>query len=178
MPRRLSGASSPPRMSASILCAASSARVSAASTGQCRTRLSRSRADWSMSCCFIVSTHQAKSEPLRSGFAKSGFVRRTRSIGILVNLAIDWLAFSRSELTIGAASSIDARNALMTSGWSSANVATVLKCHRRRQFRNVTGRYGAAVGAAETSHIAAAPTAAAELAVFAAMRLSMKEIGP
>jgi hypothetical protein len=34
------------------------------------------------------------------------------------------------------------------------HVATVLKCHRRRQFRNVTGRYGAAVGAAETSHIA------------------------
>ena len=50
----------------------------------------------------------------------------------------------------------------------SACVATVSKCHRRRQFRSVTGRYGAAVGAAETSHIAAAPTAAAELALFAA----------
>jgi hypothetical protein len=66
----------------------------------------------------------------------------------------------------------------LVGGADTAFVATVLKCHRRRQFRNVTGRYGAAVGAAETSHIAAAPTAAAESAVFAAMRLSMKEIGP
>jgi hypothetical protein len=54
---------------------------------------------------------------------------------------------------------------MMVTGTTAA-VATGLKCHRRRQFRNVTGRYGAAVGAAKTSHIATAPTAAAELALF------------
>ena len=56
---------------------------------QGRTSLFRSMVDCSMSCCFMVSTHQAKSEPFSSGLEISGRVRRTRSIGILVNFAID-----------------------------------------------------------------------------------------
>ena len=49
-----------------------------------------------MSCCFIVSTHQARVRAFQFGLgdvpAGSG---ATRSIGILVNFAIDWPAASR-----------------------------------------------------------------------------------
>ena len=87
---------------------------------QGRTSLLMSISDCSMPCCFIVSIHHSKSAPFSSGWDREGWLSRTRSIGILVNLAIAWLAFSRSPLTIGAASAIDSRNALMASGCCSA----------------------------------------------------------
>ncbi len=54
------------------------------------------------------------------GVARLGRFRRTMSIGCLVNFEIADEAFSRSELTIGAASSIASRNALIASGFFSA----------------------------------------------------------
>src|SRR5271163_1218075 len=73
--------------------------------------------DCSISCCFMASIHQAKSEFLSCGVARLGRNMRTISIGCLVNFEIAALAFSRSLLTIVAASSIAARKALMAPGF-------------------------------------------------------------
>jgi len=57
-------------------------------------------------------------------------------------------------------------------------VATSLKCLRFWQIRNVTGRYGAFAGAAQTAPIAAAPAEVVGRAFFAAMCRSVTDIRP
>ncbi len=55
--------------------AARSAQRIGARSHQGRTSLSRSGAPCSMSCCFMVSTHQARSAPFNSGLATSGAIQ-------------------------------------------------------------------------------------------------------
>src|SRR5271170_4185148 len=73
-----------------------------------------------MSCCFIVSSHHPKSLAFRAGCVRLAGLILTSSIGSLVNFATASLVFSRSELTMAAASSIAARKSLTTSGFFSA----------------------------------------------------------
>ena len=117
MPRRLSGASAPASMSASIRDGGALAqrigRRVGLRTHQGATSFSTSIGACSMSCCFITSSHQVKSEPFSVGDAWLNTLARTISIGCFVNLEIEAAVFSWSPLTIAAASSIEARNALI-----------------------------------------------------------------
>src|SRR5690349_21065842 len=86
-----------------------------------RTSFEVSSFDCSIFCDDITSIHQASCSGFSTGSERFGGVALTSSIGCLVNLAIEFEAFSRSLLTISADSASSSRNFLMVAAFLSAH---------------------------------------------------------
>src|SRR5882757_7205023 len=86
-----------------------------------RTSLLGSSLDCNIFCDDITSIHHPSCSGFSAGSERFGGVILTRSIGCLVNLEIEAEAFSRSLLTISAASVIASRNFLIAAAFLSAH---------------------------------------------------------
>src|SRR6185312_14120135 len=86
-----------------------------------RTSFEVSSLDCSIFCVDITSIHQASCSGFSAGSERFGGVALTNSIGCLVNLAIEFEAFSRSLLTMTADSASASRNFLIAAAFFSAH---------------------------------------------------------